>query len=318
MSWLSDELESVACDLCGSTDQKLVITRPDGLSVVECTRCALCYLSPRPNAQRVAKLYRAEYFRNEGRNCRVGYPNYLADHARRGQRLEAQSRFATIRKFAGFKGKRCLEVGCATGEFSALLHQNGFEVTGIDISEEAIRHAKSRFRDIDFRCGDVASVEREGKFDLICAFEVIEHVLSPRTFLDQLARVLSKNGVLVLSTPNYECAKRLGAESWIGFHTSFEHLYFFCPATVQKYSDLRGLAAVEWLTDKSTGERNGSLGEAGQPNSLGLYQRVLAALGLLQQARKLKNVLACRYGNNYVRRGLGHNLLVILRKTPFA
>jgi 2-polyprenyl-3-methyl-5-hydroxy-6-metoxy-1,4-benzoquinol methylase len=318
MNWQKQELETVACDLCGSTDQKFVIVRPDGLAVVECSNCALCYLSPRPNPERVAKLYSADYFKHDAPDHQVGYVNYLADGARRGQRMEARSRFATIKKFYRRKEGRCLEIGCATGEFAALLHNKGWEVTGIDISEEAIRHAKARFHSIDFRCVDVANLDNEEKFDLVCAFEVIEHVLSPGEFLQQAARVLSDEGVLVLSTPNYDCARRLGPESWIGFHTSFEHLYFFSPTTVQKYSDLRGFEAVEWLTDKSTGKYSDSCRQTSDRRSARFSNRVLETLGLLKPARRLKNFLACQCGTNYVPQGLGHNLFVILRKTSLA
>jgi 2-polyprenyl-3-methyl-5-hydroxy-6-metoxy-1,4-benzoquinol methylase len=315
MLWQTEEIESVACDLCGSTDHKPVITRSDGLSAVECMHCALCYLNPRPNPQRVAKLYSADYFQQQGQNPKVGYANYFEDNVRGSQRLGAQGRFATIRKYVSFRGKRCLEIGCATGEFSALLHRKGLDATAIDISEEAIRHAKDRFPNVDFKCGDVASIVPGGNFDLVCAFEVIEHVLSPRKFLEQIAGLLSNGGVVVLSTPNYDCANRLGENNWIGFHTSFEHLYFLSPATCQRYAENCGFDVIEWLTDRSTGEYIGSSGQRKPTAPLGPTKRVLDALGLLLPARSLKNAVACRCGTYYIPRGVGHNLFVILKKT---
>lgn len=313
MSWQNEELETVACDFCGSTHWTTVIRRPDGLSAVECSDCHLCYLSPRPIPQQVAKLYSEHYFSKGAQQPDIGYANYLAIEAQRGQRLEAKSRLATIRKFFSFEGKNCLEIGCATGEFARLAASHGAKVTGIDISEEAIRYAKTRYPNIDFKCCDVGGLGKSEKFDLVCGFEVIEHVLSPGKFLDQISSVLSHGGLVALSTPNYECAKRLGADNWLGFHTSFEHLYFLCPSSVRRYSERRGFKTVQWFTDKATGERQiANLGSNSSRSETA--NRVLGGFGLLQSIRRIKNALACQYGTAYERQGLGHNLLIILRK----
>lgn len=314
MHWQTEQLVSVTCDLCGSADHKLVITRPDGLSVVECKHCALCFLNPRPSPPNVAKLYNADYFQHQAPGSQVGYANYLGDAARRGQRLEAQSRFATIKKHLSPKAKRCLEVGCATGEFSALLDRLGWDVTGIDISSEAIRHAKARFPEIDLKSGDIDSLGCASEFDLICAFEVIEHVLSPRRFFSEAANALKPEGVLVLTTPNYGCASRLGAPRWVGFQTSFEHLYFLSPATMRAYAALSGFDLSVWLTDKSPGLAIGENGRAEAASGITARQRI-GRTKLLQPVRRFKHFIGCWRGTNYLEAGEGHNLMLIFRKT---
>lgn len=56
MDWQAAELESVPCDLCGATQAPRVYLRPDGLQVVLCAECGLCYLNPRPSPELVRHL----------------------------------------------------------------------------------------------------------------------------------------------------------------------------------------------------------------------------------------------------------------------
>lgn len=314
MRWQTEQLESVICDLCGSSDHTPVITRPDGLSVVACKQCALCYLNPRPTAQNIAKLYNSDYFEHQVPSAQIGYTNYLGDAARRSQRLEAQSRFATIKKHLSLTGKRCLEVGCATGEFSALLHRLGWQVTGIDISSDAICHAKARFPEIDLKCAEIGALGQSSEFDLICAFEVIEHVLSPRRFFSEAANSLRPEGFLVLTTPNYGCAGRLGPRRWVGFQTSFEHLYFLSAERIRDYATVSGFDLSVWLTDRAPGvttEANGGLEVTDKDVSA---RQTIRHSKLLQPIRRFKNFIGSKRGTNYVEQGQGHNLMLILRK----
>ena len=60
--WQPEELHEVNCDLCGSNDFFFVIQRADGLNVVECLRCRLAFLNPRPSEDVIYRLYDDYYF----------------------------------------------------------------------------------------------------------------------------------------------------------------------------------------------------------------------------------------------------------------
>ena len=103
-------------------------------------------------------------------------------------------------------GQRVLDVACGEGYGSALLARSAAHVTGVDVSEHAIAHAKGAYADrrnlelVRASCTDLplpgASV------DVAVTFETIEHIAEQDRFLDELARVLKPDGVLVLSCPN--------------------------------------------------------------------------------------------------------------------
>ena len=108
-------------------------------------------------------------------------------------------------------GKTALDVGCGAGLLTEPLARLGAEVTGIDAAPEVIKvareHASAMGLAIDYRTSDV--LEIEGRFDLITAMEVIEHVAEPAAFVNALAQRLSENGLLVMSTPNATSWSRL-------------------------------------------------------------------------------------------------------------
>jgi len=120
-------------------------------------------------------------------------------------------------------GKRALDVGCGAGLLCEPLARLGADVTGVDAAEENIaaasEHASGSGLAIDYRCGDVGTLELAG-FDLVCSMEVIEHVADKQAFVNALAAALAPGGLMVLSTPNrtpqarllmVEGAERLGA-----------------------------------------------------------------------------------------------------------
>src|SRR5207244_3211537 len=87
------------------------------------------------------------------------------------------------------------------------------EVLGIDIAADAVEWARAHYSgaNLRFAQGDAGAVqEADGSFDLVVAFEVIEHLLDAEKFLRESRRLLRPEGVLVVSTPNrrYYTAER--------------------------------------------------------------------------------------------------------------
>ena len=103
-------------------------------------------------------------------------------------------------------GGAFLDAGCGAGYGTAELAKSGAEVVGIDVSAEAIGHAYANYgagAGLRFEQASCTAIPAEaGAFQLITAFEVIEHLAEWRGFLGEARRVLAPGGLFLVSTPN--------------------------------------------------------------------------------------------------------------------
>jgi SAM-dependent methyltransferase len=117
----------------------------------------------------------------------------------------ARYRFAVrfIRELE-FNG-RLLDAGCGAGYGAAALAESGAQVLGIDVAEEAVAHARANYSrpGVEFQqCSCTTIPAGDATFQLITAFEVIEHIADWREFLREARRVLDPAGLFLVSTPN--------------------------------------------------------------------------------------------------------------------
>jgi SAM-dependent methyltransferase len=103
-------------------------------------------------------------------------------------------------------GHRVLDAGCGTGYGAGLLHRRSrVTVLGIDLSPDAITHATREYGapGAQFAIGRCETLPLpDAVIDVITAFEVIEHLDGWREFLLESRRVLTGDGLLLVSTPN--------------------------------------------------------------------------------------------------------------------
>src|SRR2546427_581269 len=102
-------------------------------------------------------------------------------------------------------GRRVLDAGCGSGYGADLLVREAREVLGIDISDDAIDYARRHYRADNLRFERASCLEipaPDGSFDLVMAFELIEHLADWQAFLREVRRVLAPGGQFLVSTPN--------------------------------------------------------------------------------------------------------------------
>jgi len=103
-------------------------------------------------------------------------------------------------------GRDVLDVACGEGYGAALLARDAARVTGVDVSPEAIAHARSVYAGISNARFEVAPCTQlplaDASVDVAVSFETIEHIEEQEPFVSELARVLRPSGLLVLSCPN--------------------------------------------------------------------------------------------------------------------
>lgn len=122
-----------------------------------------------------------------------------------GLMIEADhmSRYHWAAQFAG--GRRVLDAGCGTAFGTVVLSRAGAEATiGIDIAGDVLDAARKEMPpEVRLEVGDVRRLDfPDDSFDLVVCFETIEHVEEAERVLDEFRRVLTDDGLLIVSTPN--------------------------------------------------------------------------------------------------------------------
>ncbi|MCL4334650.1 MAG: class I SAM-dependent methyltransferase [Candidatus Thermoplasmatota archaeon] len=103
---------------------------------------------------------------------------------------------------------KILEVGSGLGYLTYALNVAGLNATGIDISEEAVKKAKQEFGE-HYIYSNIENLSTNQTFDVIIAAELIEHVMEPLKFIEAALKILSDDGELLITTPNYSIKSQI-------------------------------------------------------------------------------------------------------------
>lgn len=112
-------------------------------------------------------------------------------------------RYAFAREFVG--GLRVLDAACGEGYGSALLAGRAASVVGVDLSAEAVAHARGRYTadNLAFEVADGTALPfADDAFDCVVSFETLEHLHDQDGLLTEFRRVLKPGGFLLISTPD--------------------------------------------------------------------------------------------------------------------
>ena len=106
------------------------------------------------------------------------------------------------------KNKRVLDLASGEGYGASILAAHASFVCGVDIDNEAVHHAAEKYRrpNLQFLHGDITRVPISAghSFDVIVCFEAIEHIQEHEQLLREAVRLLTPEGLFIVSTPNKE------------------------------------------------------------------------------------------------------------------
>lgn len=106
-------------------------------------------------------------------------------------------------KKSDIKNLQLLDLGCSCGYFIEAALNQGINAYGVEFSEVAIKSAHENIRSRIIH-GDVNKLDilSNSSYDVITAFDILEHTLDPSLFINNAKKHLKKNGLLVISTPD--------------------------------------------------------------------------------------------------------------------
>ncbi len=148
--------------------------------------------------------------------------------------------------------KRAFDLGCGSGPTANMLSTLGFDVTGVDPSEQGIALANEAFPHVHLHVGsaydDLAS--QYGTFPLVVSLEVIEHCLEPRRLAKTFYDLLAPGGIGVISAPYHGYLKNLSISvvgGWDFHHSPLwddGHVKFFSVKTMNLLLEEAGFREV--------------------------------------------------------------------------
>lgn len=118
------------------------------------------------------------------------------------------------------KKKSVLDLGCSDGYGSFFIAEKTKKTIGVDNNENAITEAQKKYNspELTFMVGDALSLLWENEFDLVVSFQVVEHIQDVNLYFQNVKKVLKKNGIFILSTPNRLLRLNKGQKPWNKYH----------------------------------------------------------------------------------------------------
>ncbi|MBI2064076.1 MAG: class I SAM-dependent methyltransferase [Candidatus Yanofskybacteria bacterium] len=223
------------CILCKKHTNDVITKELRGgekLPVFYCKRCDIGMLGQELSGEELKKYYAGKY--RKIASPRLGFatnPKELFETAIPFQ----QDRVRLLKKHLG-KNRRLLEVGCSAGMFLWHIRKYVKEAIGIDYDSRSAKFAARK-------CGcktydkDIERTDLEKKsFDIICAFQTLEHVKNPVDFIARYKKYLKPGGVMAIEVPNLRdalvYAYDLPNHKKFFYHIS--HTWYFSQKSLQK------------------------------------------------------------------------------------
>ena len=249
------------CAICGDggadpvwATEDRAFAVPGHYTVVRCRRCGFLYQRPRVRDEHLAACYPDHYPRHQEPSPRMpikGSPGRqraarwalaegLGYEALRDANVSLATKIRGRRLLRGIRWScppwtgagRYLDVGCGSGGALGVARALGWRVAGIEMDDAAAAKAR-RFTD-ELHVGDVLTAPfAPGRFDVVTAFHVLEHVPDPVAAARRMLDWLAPGGLLIVEVPNAGgLGARLFGGAWAGLELP-RHLSHFTPATLE-------------------------------------------------------------------------------------
>lgn len=228
------------CPWCSSNRAQIKLRLKDEFltkeefQIYECQDCGLQYTTPRPSKENIGAYYKSdEYYSHKENN--KGFIPKLYEKIK-SVNLKNKYRMTTYGKTIG----TLLDIGCGVGDFIHTAEQKGWICTGVEPSEDARKIAKTRIKGSIIKSEDLEQIADEN-FDVITMWHVLEHIDDIKWQVDQLQRLIKKDGRIIIAVPNYKSYDgQYYKEKWAAYDVP-RHLNHFNQETITRIFKAKGL-----------------------------------------------------------------------------
>jgi len=184
----------IPCPHCDSSmiDESFLL---NGFWHKTCSKCKTLYVSPRLNDACIEELYSDDYY--SGFYAKSMLPLFETRKEKIGRRKFAQS----VLHWGGDKPGRVLDIGAGIGEVTDVFHEQGWLSHATEMNSVAADWLNQRGFEEVFH-GPLDTYVTDNKFDVAMAWGVVEHVIDPDAFLQQVFELLKPGGLFVSEVPH--------------------------------------------------------------------------------------------------------------------
>ncbi len=227
------EIEKEDCLLCGQNLWRLECVAKDELTeqnrdyfYFRCRNCGFVILHQKPSQDSFDSIYSDSYPAYLTDQKRSAFLNYVLS----GVNLKRSHRVLQYRQ----RG-RLLDIGCAIGDFLGVMtRKEGWVCLGIEPSPEIAKEVEVRLGISVIPSSIEEAALKEASFDVVTAWDVLEHVREPRLALNKIHRWLKDDGLFVASMPNISSLEyRLFRGFWFNLDPP-RHFWHYTPRTIRR------------------------------------------------------------------------------------
>jgi 2-polyprenyl-3-methyl-5-hydroxy-6-metoxy-1,4-benzoquinol methylase len=307
-------LSEISCPICSQQKYTIVTTRFDSGRLVQCSECNHVYLNPTLPDHILTQIYQEYHATDDDQ-----YLLEIIDAWFKDVNGPYQHAFNYVQKAGGFLGKSVLEVGSGPGRFLHECQKQGACVTGIDPSPTAVRLAKEYFN-LDLFPNMLEQARQEqylspSGFDLVFAFEVIEHVTKPCEFVQNLFDLLVPGGLLFISTPNFHLFSLMGSAAPVVSQWQ-EHLHFFDTQSLAQCIERANFQVMETTTINSLTSSNRHKQILSNNSLIKMYWEKIRKIKFVYSLKNAMYTLLERYQDTADLQSLNGTCIICIAQKP--
>jgi ubiquinone/menaquinone biosynthesis C-methylase UbiE len=286
---LPDEpLEHVRCYVCdGNAFERVMVAvdrlfaQPGEYAIVRCAGCGLRLVNPRPTLAALGRHYPDDYFIYQKPDEAAAFLRPFLAKLTRDQWRGYITRLERVRGPLA-EGTRVLDVGCGLNDFLCTLKElRGITGVGVDFKPEIAAWVRET-RGMPVHAGTLEGAAfPDASFELVTMNEYLEHEPSPRAVLEEVRRIITPGGQLVIEIPHVAGlpARMFGAR-WSQVDVP-RHLVYFDQNTLAAILKRTGFRLVHTETSKIPGLIGVSVMQALGARRLGKMGSADVSLSLL-------------------------------------
>ena len=220
------------CNICGSNKIKYKFTKND-YKLYQCDGCSFVFVHPYPNNEMLDRYYQESY--ESGK-----YEIYAT--AMDIRRKINEQRFSDIQKFN--PGGKIFDIGCGVGYFLNVAQEHNLETYGVEFTEEGTKISKIKHKNVYKGTLDENTFS-DSFFDVVSIFDVIEHIIKPMNTFKEISRIIKRDGILAITTPDISSwHAKFFRKNW-GVIIPPEHINYFSPTSLEIALKICGFKILE-------------------------------------------------------------------------